>query len=147
MTQLGAISRLMPLLVFVSSILLRNMSYGCSLSDMNLIVESDHEGTNWTSLTLLLSILRSPRYYTRIYVCIFQLQKRNHNRHKRMYGSNEKKDILKFMAYDEDIIFNKILKLTLICCNLSRFSAMEWNLVFQRSLHIMRYSYNLTSYI
>lgn len=58
-----------------------------------------------------------------------------------------KKCILKFIAYNEDIIFNEILKLTLICCNLSRFSAMERNLMFQRSLHIMRYFYNLTSYI
>lgn len=58
-----------------------------------------------------------------------------------------KKCILKFIAYNEDIIFNEILKLTLICCNLSRFSAMERNLMFQRSLHIMRYLYNLTSYI
>lgn len=64
-----------------------------------------------------------------------------------MYSSNEKKVILKFMAYNEDIIFNEILKLTLICCNLSCFSAMERNLMFQRSLHIMRYLYNLTSYI
>ena len=46
MTQLATISRLIALSVFVNSILLRNTSHGCSLSDINLIIESNDERTN-----------------------------------------------------------------------------------------------------
>lgn len=63
MTQLAAISRLIALSVFVNSILLRNTSHGCSLSDINLIIESDDERTNRISLTLFLSIFRSSRLH------------------------------------------------------------------------------------
>lgn len=67
MTQLAAINRLIALSVFVNSILLRNTSHGCSLSDINLIIESDDERTNRISLTLFLSILCRP-YYISIFV-------------------------------------------------------------------------------
>lgn len=56
MTQLATISRLIALSVFVNSILLRNTSHGCSLSHINLIIESNDERTNRISLTLFLSI-------------------------------------------------------------------------------------------
>lgn len=46
MTQLATISRLIALSVFVNSILLRNTSHGCSLSHINLIIESNDERTN-----------------------------------------------------------------------------------------------------
>lgn len=67
MTQLAAINRLIALSVFVNSILLRNTSHGCSLSDINLIIESDDERTNRISLTLFLSMLYRP-YYISIFV-------------------------------------------------------------------------------